>query len=201
MVPLVREGLGRPFCPRALSVFERRVRAQRRHTPLSNPSISAQPPAGKGVGGGVPGEEAAWFLASSQAPWYTPALPLSFSSFLPFIPSDAVCGEKHAQGHPALLGAERLRIPALSPGPRYPSPLELCLMTVTIKDFLLRRVKEDSLMGPGPKANPYLSPDSRGEKEKKKKMFQQMRQRASLSASPNPTGTGAPKSIQRCQHS
>lgn len=173
MVPLVREGLWEALLPVGLSVFKDVQSTRVRHTFLFPIHQSAaQPPAGKGEGcrGRGPRRRRPWFPASSlRTPSAHTSTAPSFSSFLPFIPSDAVCGGETCPRSSGLLGAETPLNPSSPPPwPPLPESSELCLMTVTIKDFLLRRVKEHSLMGPGPKANPYPFPRLQ-EKRKKKK--------------------------------
>lgn len=93
---------GGPSARGSLS-FQRLSEHRVRHTPLSNPSISSVASSWeRSWGVGSQESRRPWFPASSlRTPWHPPALPPSFSSLLPFIPSDAVCGEKHAQDRPA----------------------------------------------------------------------------------------------------
>lgn len=117
--------LGRPFCPQ-VSQFSKTFRAQS-ETHSSFQSINQQPglQLGKEWWGGVPGEETGLVPGQlSQDPLHPPALPPSFCSLLPIIPSDAVCGGETCPRSSSLLGAGRLGIPALPfPGHCCPSPL------------------------------------------------------------------------------
>lgn len=116
---------GGPSARGSLS-FQRLSEHRVRHTPLSNPSISSVASSWeRSWGVGSQESRRPWFPASSlRTPWHPPALPPSFSSLLPFIPSDAVCGGETCPRSSSLLGADRLGIPALPiPGHCCPSPL------------------------------------------------------------------------------